>query len=123
MAERPVRTGEGEPKDPMQKAVDRLERQVSSPKYNRTALQRALDSLAAVGLRVGRSPGELYVTLATYSGKLAETAQAHNQPEDAASFTVQQQTFQQAGEQFTQGGQTLPTSSSKPRRTTGRAAG
>lgn len=122
MAER--RTEGAQPKDPMQKAVERVERQVSSPRYNKTALERALDNLAAVGLRVGRSPGELYVTLATYSGRLAETAEQHGQAEDATSFSQRQQEFQQAGEQFAQNpAQAQLTTPSRPRRTTGRAAG
>ncbi len=116
--------------DPIQRAVARFEKQVSSSTYSGDALKRALDSVRRAGTRAHTSPGELYASLANLSAKAAETAQQHGVAEDATAFTEQQQTFQQTSEQLTPQEQprgrkkaSKSTSPSNPRRTTGRAAG
>ena len=125
-AERP-RSSEGAQKDPMQRAVDRVEELASSPDYNKSTLQRALNRVRSTGLKIGTSPGELYANLANLSGKIAESAGEHGQEADQQEFLSKKQEFEHASEQLgkpKKGKKNKKSSgSSKPGRKSGVAAG
>ncbi len=110
--------------NPLQGAINRFEKLASSPKYDASALQRALNSVITTGTRLGTSPGELYANLAVLTEMAVDLAGKHGQEDEQQAFLEQQQAFQQTSELLSQGGEIiLPTSPSQPQRTTGRAAG
>lgn len=124
MAER-LGSGEEKQMNPLQRAVNRFEKRVTSGQYDASSIQRALDEVRNTGAKLGAtSPGELYATLAALSGMAVDLAGQHGNEAEQKAFAEQQEAFSQTSEQLSQGsGIVLPTSPSQPQRTTGRAAG